>query len=107
MLMIIKFLYIPGQFIRSRLNDETPPRNPPLLCDREADAALESAVHKWPLLILGVISVCCGLLYLGLYFWTLVGEYFDTCRRVPGHESASTKTQVGEFQDTSRRVPRH
>jgi len=44
---------------------------------READAALESAVHKWPLLILGVISVCCGLLYLGLYFWLTVPENAD------------------------------
>jgi len=41
---------------------------------READAAVESAVHKWPLLILGLISVCCGVLYLGLYFWLTVPE---------------------------------
>ena len=59
------------------LTMKLPPRNPPLLCDREADAALESAVHKWPLLILGVISVCCGLLYLGLYFWLTVPENAD------------------------------
>jgi len=36
---------------------------------REAEAAWDSAFHKWPLLILGVISVSCGILYLALYFW--------------------------------------
>ena len=44
---------------------------------REGDAAFESAVHKWPLLILGLISVFCGLLYLGLYFWLTVPENAD------------------------------
>lgn len=47
---------------------------------READAAVESAVHKWPLLILGLISVCCGLLYLGLYFWLTVPENADVMK---------------------------
>ena len=39
----------------------------------EADGAVEFVVPQW---ILGLISVCCGLLYLGLYFYYY--NYFNT-----------------------------
>ena len=75
---------------------------PALLCDREADAAFESAFHKWPLLILGVISVCCGLLYLGLYFWLTVPENADLMEAISTGFARSTG--FGSAKDGAERT---
>ena len=52
----------------------------------EADGAVEFVVPQW---ILGLISVCCGLLYLGLYFYyynCFNANYFNA--NFMGHRSS-------------------